>query len=98
MCSSARRPTVAHPHDADELIVDGVACHPRTTMRATIPFDLTGSPAVTVPYAWSGEGLPIGVQLAGRRHDEATLLAAAAELEAVAEAPQRSGIFSSRPR
>jgi aspartyl-tRNA(Asn)/glutamyl-tRNA(Gln) amidotransferase subunit A len=79
VCQTA--PTTAHPHDAEELIVDGVSHHPRTTMRATIPFDLTGSPAITVPYATSVEGLPIGVQLASRRLDEGSLLRVAAELE-----------------
>ena len=79
LCQTA--PTPAHPHDADELLVDGVAHHPRTAMRATIPWDLTGSPAVTVPFATSTDGLPIGVQLVGRHHGEATLLAAARGLE-----------------
>lgn len=51
-------------------------------MRATIPFDLTGSPAISVPFAESGEGLPIGVQLVGRRLDEPTLLRVARRLEA----------------
>jgi aspartyl-tRNA(Asn)/glutamyl-tRNA(Gln) amidotransferase subunit A len=79
LCQTA--PTPAHPHDADELLVDGAAHHPRTAMRATIPWDLTGSPAVTVPFATSREGLPIGVQLVGRHHAEATLVAAARSLE-----------------
>ena len=79
LCQTA--PTPAHPHDADELLVDGVPHHPRTAMRATIPWDLTGSPAVTVPFATSTDGLPIGVQLVGRHHGEATLLAAARGLE-----------------
>ena len=51
-------------------------------MRATIPFDLTGSPAISVPYAESKDGLPIGVQLVGRRFDEETLLRVARKLEA----------------
>jgi aspartyl-tRNA(Asn)/glutamyl-tRNA(Gln) amidotransferase subunit A len=79
LCQTA--PTPAHPHDADELVVDGIAYHPRTAMRATIPWDLTGSPAATVPFATSGEGLPIGVQLVCRHHAEATLLAVARALE-----------------
>jgi aspartyl-tRNA(Asn)/glutamyl-tRNA(Gln) amidotransferase subunit A len=80
LCQTA--PVPAHEHDLEELIVDGVPHPPRTTMRATIPFDLTGSPAISVPFAQSSEGLPIGVQLVGRRFDEETLLGVARELEA----------------
>ncbi len=45
--------------------------------------NVTGQPAIAVPAAQSGSGLPIGVQLVGRFGDDATLLALAAELEAV---------------
>ncbi len=47
----------------------------------TPPFNITGQPAVSVPLFWSGEGLPIGVQLAGRPADEATLIRVSAQLE-----------------
>jgi aspartyl-tRNA(Asn)/glutamyl-tRNA(Gln) amidotransferase subunit A len=43
--------------------------------------NLTGQPAITVP-AGLHQGLPVGVQLIGRRLDDATLLRAAAALEA----------------
>jgi aspartyl-tRNA(Asn)/glutamyl-tRNA(Gln) amidotransferase subunit A len=47
----------------------------RSTMRRlTLPFNITGSPAVTVPCGFSGEGLPIGLQLVGRPFAEAPLL------------------------
>jgi aspartyl-tRNA(Asn)/glutamyl-tRNA(Gln) amidotransferase subunit A len=71
----------AHGHDANELTIAGVACAPRTTMRATIPFDLTGSPALSVPFGRSADGLPIGVQLVGRRFEDATVLEAGQVLE-----------------
>jgi amidase len=45
------------------------------------PFNLSGQPGLSVPVAWSREGLPIGVQLVGRRNDESTLLRVAAQLE-----------------
>lgn len=40
-------------------------------------FNLTGMPAITVPCGFSSAGLPIGLQLAGRRLDETTVLRAA---------------------
>lgn len=47
----------------------------------TALFNLTGQPAVSLPLAWSADGLPIGMQLAARMGDEATLLRLAAQLE-----------------
>jgi Asp-tRNA(Asn)/Glu-tRNA(Gln) amidotransferase A subunit family amidase len=44
-------------------------------------FNSTGNPAMTVPLAMSGSGLPIGVQFAGRFGDEATLFRLGAQLE-----------------
>ena len=40
-----------------------------------------GTPAMSMPLAWSAAGLPIGTQFAARRGDEATLLGLAYELE-----------------
>ena len=48
------------------------------------PFNVSGQPAMNVPMHWSQDGVPIGVQLVGRNHDEATLLQVAAQLEVAA--------------
>jgi amidase len=45
-------------------------------------YNLTGQPAVSVPLHWTDEGLPIGIMLAGRAGDEATLISLSAQLEA----------------
>lgn len=47
----------------------------------TFPFNLTGQPAASVPAGWTEDGLPVGLQIVGRRYDEATVLRAAARLE-----------------
>ncbi|WAL62485.1 amidase [Thermocoleostomius sinensis] len=43
----------------------------------------TGLPAVAIPTGFTPDGLPMGVQLVGRPADEATIIALAAQLEAV---------------
>ena len=50
-------------------------------MPFTFPFNLTGQPAASVPAGWTGEGLPVGLQIVGRRHADATVLAASAAFE-----------------
>jgi aspartyl-tRNA(Asn)/glutamyl-tRNA(Gln) amidotransferase subunit A len=40
-------------------------------------WDLTGNPVISVPAGFTAAGLPLGVQLAGRPFDEATVLRAA---------------------
>jgi amidase len=47
----------------------------------TIPFNVTGQPAISLPLHWNAEGLPVGVQLVARPDREDLLLALAAHLE-----------------
>ncbi|MGD9743090.1 MAG: amidase [Dongiaceae bacterium] len=52
-------------------------------------FNITGQPAISLPLHWSADGLPVGLQFAGRFGDEATLMKLAAQLEQAAPWAQR---------
>jgi aspartyl-tRNA(Asn)/glutamyl-tRNA(Gln) amidotransferase subunit A len=52
---------------------------------------MTGLPALSVPYAFSSEKLPIGIQLVARWLDEDTILRLGAMLE------RRGGLGDRRP-
>jgi amidase len=56
-----------------------------------VPWNVIGQPAVSVPIGLD-DGLPTAVQLAGRPHEEATLLALAAEIESTRPFPRWSAI------
>jgi aspartyl-tRNA(Asn)/glutamyl-tRNA(Gln) amidotransferase subunit A len=77
-------PTVPIPAprlDQDEVSVDGITAPLLFfMMRNTFPFNLTGLPAVSVPCG-RADGLPVGLQIAGRPWEEATILRIAREVE-----------------
>ncbi len=47
----------------------------------TVPFNLSGQPAASIPVGFTHNGLPIGMQIVGRPFDEATVLRASARFE-----------------
>jgi amidase len=46
-------------------------------LRFSCPFDMTGSPSITLPGGFTETGGPVGFQFVGRHFDEARLIAAA---------------------
>src|SRR5216684_6959000 len=51
----------------------------------TVPADLAGLPAISVPAGLSDDGLPLGLQITGRAFDEETVLRVAEVLETAAQ-------------
>jgi aspartyl-tRNA(Asn)/glutamyl-tRNA(Gln) amidotransferase subunit A len=47
----------------------------------TYPFNLSGNPAASMPCGFTPEGMPVGLQVIGRRFEDSTVLAFCRELE-----------------
>ncbi len=61
----------------------------RAFLDLTLPFNLTGQPALALPCGFTRAGLPIGLQLVGRPFAERLLLQAGAAFEAARGLPAR---------
>src|ERR1700722_15842283 len=75
-------PSTAPPPGLEEYVVNGEKVPSTHMMRATVPFNLSGLPALSVPFTFSSEQLPINVQLVSRWLDEATILRLGSMVEA----------------
>jgi len=71
----------AFRHGERGWTVDGQSVRYLDAMRYTQWFNLFASPAAVVPVARSGQGMPIGVQIAGRPFEDEAVLAVAAAVE-----------------
>ena len=58
-----------------EIEIDGVSENATVAyLRMTMPFNLSGLPALSCPCGFSKDGLPIGLQIVGKSFEEATVL------------------------
>ena len=49
------------------------------------PYNITGTPAITVPCGFSASGMPVGLQIAGKAFDESTVLQVAHAYESTTD-------------
>jgi amidase len=92
LCPVVPIPAFTHRQLEQPIEVDGHEfSYWRTIGAYTTIFNLTGNPAVVLPFIQSKEGLPIGVQLVGRRGSDVKLLEVADKLTQV------TGLFQRPP-
>ncbi len=81
-------PTTAIPafplDDGPPSTIQGRPVDPLIGWFLTYPFNMTGNPAASLPCGFSSDGLPIGLQLIGRRLDDLRVLQASRAFERAA--------------
>jgi amidase len=82
LCPVAATPAFAHCPAWSTIDIDGKAYpHGVANGAYTMPFNLSGHPAVVIPIGQTQNGLPIGMQIIGKRWREMELLAIAQEID-----------------
>ena len=61
--------------------IAGTPVEPYDWIPFTFPFNMTGHPGASVPCGVTGDKLPVGLQIVGRRFEDAAVLRAAAAFE-----------------
>lgn len=69
------------PHGELPTAINGTEIEPLRGWLLTQPFNFSGHPVGAVPAGLSEDGLPIGMQVVGRRHADDDVLAASAAVE-----------------
>jgi len=69
------------PKDTEPVEINGRPIDPLHGWLLTWPINLTGNPTASVPAGFTDDGLPVGMQIVGRRHADDTVLAASAAFE-----------------
>jgi len=64
--------------------INGLNVSPTAWMPFSFPFNMTGHPAASIPSGWSSNGLPIGMQIVGRRFDDLKVLQVSKAFEELA--------------
>ena len=76
-------PIPAHAHGLTEFVINGQTVSAAHSLSATVPFNVTGLPGLSMRFGTSHDGLPIGVQLVSNWFAESTILHLASLLESL---------------
>jgi amidase len=84
ICPVAATTAFTHRPAWSAIDIDGRA-YPHTTANGIylLPFNVSGHPAVVIPVGQTQAGLPIGIQIVGKRWREIELLSIAQEIDKV---------------
>ena len=80
LCPPCTVTAFPHQESGSPLLVDGHEVDYMTVGAHTTVFNYPGHPAIVAPYKLDRNGLPIGIQLIGKRWNESRLLAIAKAL------------------
>ena len=69
---------------SDATKIGGKEVGPGVWMAYTYPFNMSGHPAASIPCGWTSGGLPIGMQIIGKRFDDLTVLQVSKAFEEMA--------------
>jgi amidase len=89
LCPPSMITAFPHCQPGSPLQVDGQEVSYYLTAAHGTVFNYTGHPALVLPYKLDRDGLPIGIQMVGKRWDESRLLAMAKALSEVTGTFQR---------
>jgi Asp-tRNA(Asn)/Glu-tRNA(Gln) amidotransferase A subunit family amidase len=75
-------------NDGPPSSINGTKIDPLLGWFLTYPINFTGNPAASIPCGFSKDGLPIGMQIIGRRLDDDVVLRASRAFECAAPWPK----------
>ena len=84
VCPTLAIPPVRNASDGNTIgptDIGGETVDPLIGWCMTFPINFTGHPAISVPAGLTPDGLPVGLQIIGRRHADETVLALASRFE-----------------
>jgi amidase/aspartyl-tRNA(Asn)/glutamyl-tRNA(Gln) amidotransferase subunit A len=84
VCPTLAVPSVPNADDGNTrgpVQINGEAVDPLIGWCMTYPINFTGHPAISVPAGFTPDGMPIGLQIIGRRFADESVLAVADAVE-----------------